>query len=191
MCASPSFPLCGGMLAFQGTAGQWGQAPLSSIVLALSTAGTQGARMRCLGGPFAPRITGSTQKAVRARCPHECTKQTLAGLRPRGTGGPSRRYERCGVARPEHLNLWQAGLTFSRLLGFDPERATNNGRVSCLSHCSAEGKNQGCGVGPSIGFVARRVDDLSPSRAPSLIAGIDISELNKDTLSRRLRFVCA
>jgi hypothetical protein len=85
--------------------------PLLVVGLAFSTAGTQGARMRCLDGP------------VRARFPHECTKQTLAGLRPRGTGGPGRGYERCRVARPEHLNLWRAGRTSRRLFDFDPERA--------------------------------------------------------------------
>src|SRR5262249_47262986 len=53
------------------------------------------------------------------RCPHECTKQTLAGLRPRGTGGPGRGYERCRVARPEHLNPWRARRTSPRLVDFE------------------------------------------------------------------------
>jgi hypothetical protein len=100
--------------------------PKQSIGLALSTAGTRGARMRCLDGPLAPRIRGAPRSPVtrcvgswvflRARCPHECTKQTLAGLRPRGTGGPGRGYERCRVARPEHLNPWWAGRTSRRSL---------------------------------------------------------------------------
>jgi hypothetical protein len=34
-----------------------------------STAGTQGARMRCLDGPFAPRIRGSTQKPRQGEVP--------------------------------------------------------------------------------------------------------------------------
>src|SRR5262249_4294121 len=42
---------------------------------------------------------------LRARCPHECTKQTLAGLRSRGTGGPAPGYERRRGARPEYLIL--------------------------------------------------------------------------------------
>ena len=36
---------------------------------------------------------------------HECTKQALARLRPGGTGGPARGYERSRVARAEHLTL--------------------------------------------------------------------------------------
>src|SRR5262249_56712967 len=47
---------------------------------------------------------------LRARCPHECTRQTLAGLRSRGTGGPAPGYERRRVARPEHLILCDRGL---------------------------------------------------------------------------------
>ena len=39
---------------------------------------------------------------------HECTKQTLARLRPRGLGDPGRGYRRGGIARAEHLirSLW-------------------------------------------------------------------------------------
>jgi hypothetical protein len=46
---------------------------------------------------------GFSQGGVR----HECTKQTLARLRPGGTGGPGRGYERSRVARAEHLNPWR------------------------------------------------------------------------------------
>jgi hypothetical protein len=52
-----------------------------------------------------PVLEGAPRSAARARCPHDCTKQTLAGLRPRGTGGPGRGYERCRVARPEHFKF--------------------------------------------------------------------------------------
>ena len=47
-------------------------------------------------------VTGSTSSRLgRPReARHECTKQTLARLRPGGTGGPGRGYERSRVARP-------------------------------------------------------------------------------------------
>jgi hypothetical protein len=45
--------------------GQGNGVPLFVVGLAFSTAGTQGARMRSLGGPFAPRIRGSTQTSGR------------------------------------------------------------------------------------------------------------------------------
>src|SRR5258708_21691566 len=47
------------------------------------------------------------------------------------------------------------------------------------------------GVGPSVGFVARGVNDLSSRCARPFVMGIDISEINEDTLRRRLRFVRA
>jgi hypothetical protein len=68
----------------------------------------------------------------RARCPHECTKQTLAGLRPRGTGGPGRGYERCRIARPEHLNPWRAG----RAGGFRPY--SQGRQASRLAGCAID-----------------------------------------------------
>jgi hypothetical protein len=120
--APPSSPLCEAMLAFQGRAGQW--VPLFVVGLAFSTAGTQGSSDALSWMALSlPGLEGAPRSPVRARCPHECTKQTLAGLRPRGTGGPGRGYERCRVARPEHLNLWWPGRTSRRLFDFDPERA--------------------------------------------------------------------
>jgi hypothetical protein len=61
---------------------------------------------------------------------HECTKQTLARLRPGGTGGPGLGYERSGVAGPEHLNPWRAGrFSLDHLVG---------GYEQLIGHCEAE-----------------------------------------------------
>src|SRR6476619_8539257 len=58
---------------------------------------------------------------------HECTKQTLARLRPRGPGDPGRGYRRGGIARAEHLiRSLQLGRCYTRpatrpyLLSFSP-----------------------------------------------------------------------
>jgi len=47
------------------------------------------------------------------------------------------------------------------------------------------------GVAASVGFIARRMDDVRSGRARPFIVRIDISEIDEDTLRRGLRFVRA
>src|SRR5258708_31769806 len=47
------------------------------------------------------------------------------------------------------------------------------------------------GVAASVGFVARRVDDLRPGGARLFVVRIDIGEIDEDTLCRGLGFARA
>ena len=91
------------MLAFQGRAGQWG----TSFLVGLAFRQRERKALGCVVSTALslPGLEGAPRSPARARCPHERTKQTLAGLRPRGTGGPVRGYERRRLARHEHLIL--------------------------------------------------------------------------------------
>src|SRR6266568_4298013 len=66
-------------------------------------------RRPCHREPRTPSRVSSVAEFSQGEVRHECTKQTLARLRPGGTGGPGRGYERSRVARTEHLNSLAPG----------------------------------------------------------------------------------
>ena len=111
-------------MAFQASTGQYGKKAPPFRLRRLGSLYRQRER-EALGCVVSMTLQSPVTRCVsswvflRARCPHECTKQTLAGLRPRGTGGPGRGYERCRVARPEHLNPWRARRTSRRSVDFE------------------------------------------------------------------------
>src|SRR5262249_10555289 len=126
-------PCAGGMLASQSSASNGIKNLLAGGAFLYRQRERGAAGGVVIAVPLAARIRGPPRTPSRvasvAGFHHERTKQTLARLRPGSTGGSARGYERSRVARPEHLNPWQAGRNYSIT---SSARASNgHGTVPC------------------------------------------------------------